>query len=294
MVRAMVLCAGLGTRLRPLTHELPKPLVPVGDRSMLAHIVGRLRAAGISSVVVNVHHLPEEFARDIDGLALKVTVVHEPVIRGTAGGIAGARAQLGRGPVLAWNGDMLVDPPLARLLQAAGSGLCLAVAPRPVGEGTVGLGQGGRVVRLRGERFGNEVQGGDYVGVAALGPRCLATLPEFGCLIGDWALPELRGGGTVSAVEAAADFADIGDPKRYLEANLGWLRANGGARQTWVGAEAEVGDAVTLEQAVVGAGAVIDGVGAVRRSVVWPGARASAPLSDCVVTTGGQVVRVAG
>ena len=290
----MVLCAGLGTRLRPLTEELPKPLVPVGDRSVLDHIAGRLLCAGIDSIVVNVHHLPERFGREIDRLPLEATIVHEPVIRGTAGGLAGARQRLGPGPVVAWNGDMLVDPPLAQLLARVGSGLCLAVAPRPAGEGTVGLGDGARVVRLRGERFGEEVRGGDYVGVAALGPRCLETLPEFGCLIGDWALPELRGGGTVTAVDAAVDFTDMGDPQRYLQANLDWLRENGDERRVWMGPEAQIGDAVALEQAAVGAGARIEGAGALRRCVVWPGARAQAPLHDCVVTTAGGVVRVAG
>ena len=61
MFRAMVLCAGLGTRLRPLTDELPKPLVPVGDKPLLARIADSLRSAGIDGFVVNTHHLSHEF-----------------------------------------------------------------------------------------------------------------------------------------------------------------------------------------------------------------------------------------
>src|SRR3954468_1702136 len=61
MASAIVLCAGFGTRLRPLTDELPKPLVPVGDRSILEHALASLEAAGISELSINVHHLAEQF-----------------------------------------------------------------------------------------------------------------------------------------------------------------------------------------------------------------------------------------
>jgi mannose-1-phosphate guanylyltransferase len=287
----MVLCAGLGTRLRPLTCELPKPLVPVGDRSILAHIASRLRAAGLGEAVLNTHHLPDAFSSEIEHLDVRFKVVHEPEIRGTAGGLAGARALLGPPPVLVCNGDILVDAPIRALLEQADDGLCLAVSPRPAGEGTVGLGARGEVVRLRGEHFGDEASGGDYVGVAAVGGRCLEALPAFGCLIGDWALPELRAGGHVGTVPAAPGFVDVGDAKSYLEANLAWLRANAGPLGVWVGAGAVVGEGVLLSESVVGAGAWVRGSGPIERCVLWPGARASAPLAGAIVTPGGQVVR---
>ena len=272
----MVLCAGLGTRLRPLTEELPKPLVPVGDRPILAHIVERLLAAGVDSVVVNVHHLPEVFFREIERLRLPIEVIHEAQIRGTAGGLAGARHRLDPAPVIAWNGDSWVHPPLGRLLAEAGSGLCLAVAPRRPGEGTLGMGEDGRVVRLRGERFGSELCGGDYVGGAALGA------------------PELRGGGCVTTVEVADGFLDVGEPCSYLEANLEWLGQQRQGHQAWVGPGAEVASSVVLEQTVVGAGARVAGAGDLRRCVIWPGAVARAPLSDCVVLTSGRAVSTRG
>ena len=97
----------------------------------------------------------------------------EPEIRGTAGGVAGARARFDAGAVLVWNGDILTDAPVAALLElaAARDAQVLTVSPRPVGEGTVGLDDAGRVVRLRGQVFGRETRGGDYVGVSALGPE---------------------------------------------------------------------------------------------------------------------------
>lgn len=289
--RAMVLGAGLGTRLRPLTFELPKPLVPIGDRPLLGHIARRLARAGFDELVVNTHHLPTAFSSLDQTLGVRLHRVHEPVIRGTAGGVAGARALLGAPPIVLWNGDILVDPPLAEMLAlAAGGGLVLAIQPRPAGQGTVGVDGAGSVVRLRGEGFGEEVRGGDYVGVAALGARCLATLPEVGCLVGDWALPELRSGGAVHTVEVQGGFDDAGDPAAYLRLNLTWLRAT--AAPAFLGEGAVVGAGVELDEAVIGAGARVEGRGVVRRVVAWPGSVVRAPLSDAIVTTAGRVVQI--
>ncbi len=287
----MILCAGLGTRLRPLTEELPKPLVPIGDRSILAHTAAAVRAAGFSSAVINTHHLPGVFKKEIKSLPITIEAIHELEIRGTAGGVAGARALLGPAPVLVWNGDILVRPPIEDLLAAADGGLCLAVAPRAPGEGTVGLGADGRVVRLRGELFGVEESGADYVGVAALGARCLEQLPERGCLIGDLALPTLRSGGLVATRPIAGEWTDAGDPASYLAANLRWLAAHADRGGSWRGPGVRIGRGVRLSSSVVGAGAELRGEGPVSRCVVWPGAVATAPLGDTIVTPA-HVLRV--
>jgi mannose-1-phosphate guanylyltransferase len=289
MARVMVLSAGLGTRLRPLTGELPKPLVPVGDQPILGHVLGWLGAHGFERAVVNTHHLPEAFARAI--LPLPVDLIHEPNIRGTAGGIAGARHLLGPAPIVVWNGDVLGEPPIAELVARSADGLCLAIAPRPAREGTVGIDAEGRVVRLRGERFGLEARGGDYLGVAALGARCLRTLPDEGCLVGDWALPALRRGETVLSVDSRAPWTDCGDVASYLRANLDWLTRRGLA--CWQAPGGMIGPDVELQQTVIGSGATVTGRGLVRRSVIWPGARAVAPLSEVVVMRSGRVVAAA-
>ena len=283
MLRAMVLCAGLGTRLRPLTDELPKPLVPVGDRPLLAHIADILRAAGIAGFAVNTHHLSDEFNHSISLLDSNIQVIHEPQIRGTAGGIAGARQLFAAGGVLVWNGDIFTTPPVSELLRAASRvGLTLAVAPRPSGEGTVGLDERERVVRLRGERFGLETSSVDYIGVAALGEDVLRTLPERGCLIGDVALPHLRAGGVIETVKSSAPFWDVGDLEGYFQATMAWLEGFGQA--SWLGQDAHIGTDVELTRSIVGTGARVEGRGDLSRCVVWPGARVSAPLADAIVT----------
>ncbi|MEO7036115.1 MAG: NDP-sugar synthase [Polyangiaceae bacterium] len=289
MSSAIVLCAGFGTRLRPLTDELPKPLVPVGDRSILAHAIGHLAGAGFTEIVLNVHHLAGAFERALADLAVPVRVVVEPDIKGTAGGVAGARAHLQSGPVLVWNGDILVEPPLDQLLAGcAPDSFCLGVARRALGEGTVGLNEAGHVVRLRGERFGTEVRGGDYVGVLALGASQRDSLPAHGCLFGDAALPLLRAGGVITSAAVTTPWTDAGDARRLLAANWTWLAARG--LDSFVAEGVERPAAVELRQSVVGARARIVGQGLIERCVVCPGATVSAPLQDAIVAPSGRVI----
>lgn len=305
-LRGMVLAAGLGTRLRPLTEELPKPLCPVGGRPPASVVVDRLAAAGVDRIVINVHHLAAAWDGWAERQPVPIVVVREPgeAPLGTAGGIANARADLGDGDVVLWNGDVIAEVDVAALVathRERGAFATLAVRPRPAGEGAVGLDDEGRVVRLRASSAAKESRGGDYAGVAVLSASCVASLPPRGCLVGDAWIPFLIGGGA-SAVDGVAvaaaplvawsydgPFRDVGSLAEYLEANLEAARSAGGAI---VDPTATVARGVTLDGVVIGAGARIDGEGALQRVVVWPGARASGPLTDAVVTSRG-VVRVA-
>jgi mannose-1-phosphate guanylyltransferase len=288
----MVLCAGFGTRLRPLTDERPKPLVPFGDRTLLEHVLGGLSRQGLLPAVVNSHHLPAVFRKlvaDFDGI---LEVIEEPEIRGTAGGVAGARHALVKGPVLVTNADVLATVDGRHLLERTPpDGLCLAVAPRPAGVGTVGVGAEGRVVRLRGERFGEELEGGDYVCTLGIGEQALVALPAVGCLIGDVALPLARRGGPLVTMRVEGEFVEPGDsPAAYHAGNLAWLARRG--EQSFVSPGAKVAPGVELRDALVGRGATVEGQGTLERVVVWPGATVRAPLADAVVTTRGVVVPV--
>lgn len=289
---AMILAAGLGTRLRPLTEELPKPLMWVGDRPLLSLLVQRFVAAGIVDIALNTHHLAQAFSSPLlVGEAANLSILHESQILGTAGGVANARAVLGDADVVVWNGDILADLDVAALVDghhATGGIATLAVAPRLCGEGTVGLAKDGRVVRLRGERFGTECRGGDFVGIQVIGPALRGALPSVGCLVGDAYLPALRSGQTIGTFEFGGTWEDIGTVTAYLAANARWLRDAG--LVNYVGRGAHVGPNVEPVLSVIGAGAEVTGTGILRGVVVWPGARARAPLAGAVVTTGGAIV----
>jgi NDP-sugar pyrophosphorylase family protein len=118
--RAMVLAAGRGTRLAPLTDRLPKPLMPVAGRPMLAHILDFLRAGGIDEVVINLHHLGhliEETIGDGRRFGLRVRYSWEREILDTGGGIKRAEPLLAGQPFLVVNGDSLLEQPLGPLLE---------------------------------------------------------------------------------------------------------------------------------------------------------------------------------
>jgi len=278
----MVLAAGLGTRLRPLTDARAKALVPVGDRPALAHVVDRLRAAGVSRVVVNAHHHVQQL-RAFAGLASAgdVQLSEEPDLLGTAGGIAHASSLLGDGDILLWNADILADVDVAALLAAHHAAATLVVQPLERGQGSVGLDGEGRVVRLRKESFADEARGGQFLGIHVLGRDLRARLPGRGGLIEDVYLPALGRGDVLRAHVFEGAWHDIGTMESYLAANAAWLVAHGVER--WVGPGARVADGVVLDGTVVGEGASVTGHGALTRCVVWPGANAIAPLEGRVI-----------
>jgi mannose-1-phosphate guanylyltransferase len=302
--RSMVLCAGLGTRLRPLTAERPKPLVPLGDRTLLEHVLDGLGRDGLLPAVVNSHHLSAVFVALTRGWPGLGEVVVESELLGTAGGVAGARGRLGAGPLLVTNADVLARVDGRALLELTPEdGLCLAVALRPPGEGPVGLGADGRIVRLRGQPFGDELSGADYVCTMGIGARVLAELPAVGCLIGDVALPLLRRGAPVHGFGVQAAWSAPGDGLReYLDANQAWLaeavRLGGRGRagslsdngSSFLGMGARLSASVEPLRCIIGAGATVEGEGRLERVVVWPAAQVKAPLRDAVVTTNGRVV----
>src|SRR5258708_5375293 len=289
----MILAAGLGTRLRPLTDERPKPLVPIGDRTVLEHAAARLRAAGVARLVVNAHHLPGAVRAAAAALGAETSI--EEDLLGTAGGLAHARGLLGEGPVVVWNGDVVAEVDVGALVEAharAAPEATLVVMRRGPGEGNVGLDDGGGVVRLRRESFGTETRSADFACVHVVGDGLRARLPARGCLIGDVYLPALRRGATLRAVEHRGPWHDIGSVGAYLDANVAWLRARSARR--WIAAGADVRPGVEIEDAVICAGGTAAGSGRLSRCVVWPGAAAVAPLADAVVTVRGVVGRMRG
>lgn len=277
MSSAFVLAAGLGTRLRPLSDHLPKPLVPIGDRPALSHVVDRVR--GVGQVVVNAFHKADALAEY--GVRERVTIVREGSLLGTAGGLRNAAPHLARGPVMVWNADILADLDALALVSAhesCESLATLAIAPRRVGEGTVGLDARGHVVRLRGERFGDEVRGGDFLGIHVVGPELREVLPEVGCLVGDLYLPALRRGALLASFEHRAPFIDVGTLTSYLEANLAWLAATG--EPHWISEGATCTAAVV--GSIVGRGARVDA--SLECCVVWPETVVTTPQRRAIVT----------
>lgn len=273
----MVLCAGLGTRLRPLTDEIAKPLVPIGDRPAVAHVIERL--SSFPRRVINVHHRRGELERWAGERGIAVSP--EIDLLGTAGGVERAAPLLGEGDVLLWNGDILCELDVDALLRAHRSEATLAVVPRALGMGNVGINDAGRIVRLRKERFaeqGDETRSGDFIGIHVVGASLRAALPEKGCLVGDVYLPALARGATLEAHVVEVPFSDVGSLAEYVAANRAWLERRG--EKEWAAPDATV-DAAT-DGSIIGSRARIDAPAT--RCIVWPGAHVTAPVEDAIVT----------
>ncbi|MEX2252526.1 MAG: NDP-sugar synthase [Thermoleophilaceae bacterium] len=113
-MKAMVLAAGLGTRLKPLTFEIPKPMVPVLDRPVMAHIVGLLGRQGFDELIANVHYYPDT----IEGyFGDRLTYRFEEELLGTAGGVRNVADFFGDDPVVIVSGDALTDVDLTALVE---------------------------------------------------------------------------------------------------------------------------------------------------------------------------------
>src|SRR6476469_9115566 len=120
-MRAMVMAAGLGTRLRPLTYEVPKPMVPVANRPVMEHILALLRRHGLGEVIANLHWFPDtirDHFGDGAGLGVALTYRYEDELLGTAGGVRNVAEFFGDEPFLVMAADALTDIDLAALRAA--------------------------------------------------------------------------------------------------------------------------------------------------------------------------------
>jgi len=237
MINAMVLCAGFGTRLRPLTDKLPKPLVPLCGMPLLRFNFALLENAGVRDLVVNTHHLAgamEKGAREIAaelGLGLSVSR-EEKHILGTGGGVRRAQSMLGSGAFFLLNGDMIFDVDLGAALvahQAAGAAATMVLAPYPKGAtyGAVEVDKEFNVRRIAGR--GVPLEPGltrmHFTGVHIAGPELVARLPAEGeSDINRTAYVRLiHDGAKVHGYLQRGYWGDLGAPPSLLRANLDLL-----------------------------------------------------------------------
>jgi aminoglycoside/choline kinase family phosphotransferase/choline kinase len=224
-MRALILAAGLGTRLRPHTRHTPKPLFTIDGRPLLDRIIRDLIRAGAEALLVNTHHLPECIAEFIRRQAypVPVTTRHEPVILGTGGAIRNAADFWDRRPFMVVNSDICTDIDFREVYAAharrrADGTLVLWDDPAV---NSVALDAAGRVVG-----FGNVSEGAavarrlTFTGIQVLEPRVLDFIAPTGFDSSIDAFARLlAAGGTLNAwVSAQGHWSDLGTPERYREA----------------------------------------------------------------------------
>jgi mannose-1-phosphate guanylyltransferase len=294
-LRALVLSAGLGTRLRPLTDATPKPLLPVAGRPVLAHTLAQLAAAGCEAVAINLHHQGEEIRRRLGGefAGMPLTYSVEPELLGTLGALYPLRGFFAPAEeILLVNGDSLCAWPFRRLLRehrrqreaGAAATLLLALRPDPAEfGGGVGVDREGRVLSLRrGDPASTGEEGGIvrrlvFAGAHALEPALLARVgPGPADIVRDLYVPLLAEGGYIASLATARRWHDLGTPRRFLEASLDWARAGWPRRlwqRSWVSPEAALAPGAQVRGSAVEGAARVERRARVERSVLLPGAR---------------------
>ena len=224
----MVLAAGRGERMRPLTLRMPKPLVPLAGRPLLDHVLDRLAAAGVTTAVVNVHYLPEQLEAHLasrNGKPPETLVSDERgVLLDTGGGAKKALPLLGRGPFFIHNADSVwsesATPALTRMLRKwnpATMDCLLLLAPTATSIGYAAKGDFSMAPNGRLARRGTEVVPFAFAGVSLCDERLFKDAPEgrFSLnLLWDRALAK----GKLYGVRLDGRWMHVGTPDALAEA----------------------------------------------------------------------------
>jgi len=297
----MILAAGLGLRMRPLTLLRAKPVLPVLNRPLLHWTIERLAAQGFADVVVNLHHLPRSVTVALgDGSALGVRIryARETKVLGTAGGPRAVRDVFGDEAFLLVNGDVLFDFDLRDLVarhRGSGAAATLALRRNPDVRryGAVVTDRSGRVRSLAGRPRPARGTPSLFTGVHVMEPTLLDRLPPGpASAVDDLYAPFVDEGGLVRGVRVGGTWYDLGRPRLYLDAQLRLVPGRGRDRSL-VEPSARVGSGALLRRAVVGASAEVGSGARVERAVLWEGARVEtgATVEDAILVTGAVVRR---
>ncbi|MGD9850059.1 MAG: NDP-sugar synthase [Nitrospirales bacterium] len=232
MMKAMILAAGFGTRLRPLTNTVPKPLLPVGENPLIVWNLLLLRTYGIRQVIINLHylgHLIQETLGNGVKWGMDITYSHEPDILGTGGGLRKALEFFEDQPFLVINGDTLIDLNVQALMnfhreQQGVATLVLRDDPEAERWGVVECDRQHRLLRINGKGM-SEVQQDTFIvrrmfaGVHVLDPGLLQNEPEKGSFsIIETYTKALANGSCLFGFVHAGYWSDVGTMDRYTQA----------------------------------------------------------------------------
>jgi mannose-1-phosphate guanylyltransferase len=298
ITQAFVLGAGLGTRLRPLTDELPKPLMPVFHKPLITFCLDHLIAAGVERFVINTHHLPDQLSAAFpDGTYRERTVqlIHEPILLETGGGIKNAQPLLGASPFIVYSGDILTDADLSPLIEEhLRSDNDVTLGLRKTGLASGVTLENGRIVSISRDKASGSGNF-DYANISVWSPRIFERIPaavkiSFIPVLIDW----INEGGRIGGVVLGqGKWFNIGNRDEYLAvhrfiAEEGWW-PNYLGDQDWprsIAASASVDPSAMVDRASavgdncrVGPGAVLT------NTVLWTGAQIASrsDLQGCIV-----------
>jgi len=180
ITQAFVLAAGLGTRLRPLTDELPKPLIPIFQKPLVTFALDHLIGVGVNRFVINTHRHPElfqSFFAERGYAGFPTTLVHEPDLLETGGGIKNVEGILGKEPFIVYSGDILTDVALEPLITEHfrfSNDVTLGLR-RNTGLGAGVVMRDGRILEI--STKSNPKENFDYANISVWNPEVFGRIP---------------------------------------------------------------------------------------------------------------------
>lgn len=230
-MKGFILAAGYGTRLKPITDTVPKPLVPVGHRSLIEYSIKLLSHYGIKDIIINTHHLGEALQEALgSGEAYGVSIAYseEEELLGTGGGLKRMHHALEDDTFVVVNSDTLIDLDLGRVLDfhsAHGALATMVLREQPQGEsyGQIEIDQAGRIRRILGNgHSGEALRPLMFTGVHVLEPRFLEYIPpDVETCVNRYAYAKaLSNDEKLFGFVSDGYWADAGTPGRYFQANI--------------------------------------------------------------------------
>ncbi|MDH3655024.1 MAG: sugar phosphate nucleotidyltransferase [Myxococcales bacterium] len=295
----MLLAAGLGTRLRPLTELRPKPIVPVANRPLAAFAMDHLALSGVRSIVANSHPQPELVESTLsaacpEGVELRFS--RENKLRGTGGGLRKAHVLFDdlQSSVIVMNGDTLFGPDLGRahaehLSRGAVATMILRRSSEAERFGAIGVDANGWVRSLLGAPHDDRADESlMFTGVHIFAPEAFSAFPESGCVIRSTYRQWVDRGAPVLGVIDESPWADLGTVAEYHRLNLALAEGS----FTWPGVEPRDGcilpgafePSASVRRSVIGPKAEIAPGVQLDRCVVWPGTHVTGSATNAVLT----------
>ncbi len=290
-MKAMILAAGYGTRLRPLTFSVPKPMLPICNRPLIGYAVEQFLAMGVDEIVVNLHHLPDVLQRHLIDAYGDLCTLHfsfEPEILGTGGGLRRARPLLaGQDSFFVVNGDTIQFPPFDKLREVHGEKNALTTLtlrhPPQRDRFTAVWFKDGVITGFARSGVGEPLM---FSGAHLISQRIFDYIPnkDFSGIVDEVYIPLIASGKeTIAGVVDDGPWFDIGTPQRYITAARGVLEMTVAGKIAVVKGSRIYRDSVVHQTATI--------LGNVSRSSVGARSAIKGELRNCIV---GEDCRITG
>lgn len=292
-MKAMILAAGLGTRLSLLTESIPKALVPVMNRPMIAWVIYHLKSHGFDRLIVNTHHharMLADYLGDGSGLGVEITTRYEPEILGTGGGIRNTTDFWDSGPFVVINADILTDIDLAAALKAHKASGCLAtlIVHEAPSFSKIKLDHRGLI-----EDISRDVKPGRlaFTGIHVIEPALLAFIRPgvFSDIIDCYRLLIRAGSPLAAFISKGHKWHDVGTLESYIRVHEALCLERDPHDRFVLGSGCLVHPSARIvDWAVLGDGVELGEGTVVARSVIWDGVKVGAAvrIADSVVSKG--------